>query len=444
MQTEFGPRDAQRHRNLERIARVLDIPVVRRDLRNADAATAPPRNWRVMRWVTSGAAAAVVVVVLGLTFGRLPAVSAATILQDLAVALGRSVAIDIEGIDFGNAAIDGEILIERPATGNEKRYAELHVLMRADNPEWNDLDGVLVMCATPQRHWKYCRGTGGEGTSTAKRVTPTDYFTDSAAWEEFARQPLNDFDAMPERLRFSCNGSRTVYRLFAQQRSVTQALLRYLLRLTDGGSADALATELRVGASQVTVTPTGNGRYVLTARGFTRLGDFALDAPAGPEWGRLIPRVVYEIAYDPDRELIVAGTLRMPEDARDQSVVLMTDTTVLGWPRTADALLEHLRERAIDVEVDAAAGAVWNIKITGYPFPLDTTGIDWMRSYVRQLRANLTLEVTYDAPTRSIVSAVFHGLGADGSRVALRTGDVQIGPERLDPARWVGAVGERN
>ena len=298
MCTPHDTQDAHRHANLTQLGQMLTLPA------RADAArqarwqsavlaaaaedTAPadshPKRRRHRALFTSGAAAAVLIALL-LTSGRNHSVSAATILGGLKAAIAQSLVINIAGLDLGSVAIDGDIYVDRAATGADDaaRYAEVHVRLRADNEEWNDLDGVLVICDTPDVAWEFCRGNGGWITDTPQ-VTPTEQFCPTQrSWHDFRAAPLDQFNSLPYRLRFTCRNSSVTYSFTGQQRMLVERVLQYLLDLSDPVSAATLLDDLLASAGAVHLECLDASIYVLHAAQLRRLGPLDLTAvsPAG-------------------------------------------------------------------------------------------------------------------------------------------------------------------
>jgi hypothetical protein len=443
-------RDMQRHRNLVRIGRVIDLPTADAARRARWQETAPAmdahtktkghgimqRHRRLALATTSLAAA--IVLALCLPIGQTARVSAAQIFQGFATALSRSVAIEIEELDFGDVQIDGQILIDRSAAATgETRYAEVHVLLRSENPEWNDLDAVLAMFATPTDAWQFCRGNGGWVAGTPE-VHPTSHLNTGFAWDAFAAQPLAGFGSMPSALEFSVDGDTTRYRFTREQRVVTEALLGFLLELSTPGTAEQVVRDLHAAARDVTVESVDANTHILRASGFARLGEFELVAPVAPDVAELVRKTKWKLAYDPTTGAVRSWSTRPPPELYDTGVGLVVDPEALDLPwQDAEALVAAFEARAVDVKVDERSATAWDIIVAGYPFETSTAGLDWLAAYLAGLQESLTLEVVYDAPTASVQSAVLRGFGGADGCVRLRCGPVQIDPAWRDPGRWV-------
>jgi len=100
-------------------------------------------------------------------------------------------------------------------------------------------------------------------------------------------------------------------------------------------------------------------------------------------------------------------------------------------------LVAWLRERAADVRVDETKPDQWKIRVTGYPFPLDLSGIDWQREFVKRARASLALAIFYDARSGTVQRAVLDGVGWVDGEIALAIGEVKLDPMRLNPEHWI-------
>lgn len=455
MNEACDPNDRQRHRNLQRIGQLLDLPERADASRRARWQEGMPadrvdptakgvtfmQRHRAFAWVTSGALAAALLLAAYLAVGPFPRVSAATIFQDFAKALSQSLAINIEDVDFGNVKIDGEILINRSQSpAGETRYAEVHALMRADNPEWNDLDAVIVICETPDRAWQYCRGNGGAGGIREKEVIPTAYYLPEQGWRKFAEEPLDSFGSMPLALGYGDGDSNVSYRFTREQRTVTEAVLRFLLELGCGNrTTSELAADLEAAATEVNIERGADRTFVLTASGFTRLGDFVLDPPEVPDVAHLIRQFRWELQYNPTTGGVIGWSTNPPPGLYGTGVGLVTDAKALGLPLAdPEKLVAHLKERAERVEIQRESETRWVLDVTGYPFPTSTTGLDWLGEYVLQLRESLVLEVVYDAGAGSVESAEFRGFTGLDSRVRLNIGEGEIEPSRLEPDGWLG------
>ena len=447
-------RDAQRHRNMQRIAGAVELPspadaarkarwqqaALATDGQTPNSATGD-RHGRI-RLAGAGVAAAVITSVL-LTFGQPMRVSAAMIFSDLAAALRQSVAVQIENVDFGNVRIDGELLLPRSDYGaGDVSYAEIHALMRSSNPEWNDIDAVLVICQTPEAAWQFGRGNGISTGGDGPVAKPTEYFIADYAWEQFTDQPLDGFGCMPLSMGAGYHGSQTQYRFTSGQRRVTETLLHFLLDLSSPSTTDAVVHELADSAEQVMVRRGSDGCYVLRASGFERLGALAFEATPTPDISDIVRQIVWTFGYNPTTGRINWSQFDWPERAAaDDSLSGMgitTNTEALGLPlQDADSFIALLEQRAMDVEIDNRSSEQWRVAVTGYPFPVSSAGLDWLNAYLLRLRDTLTLEVVYDAATRSIRSAEFRGFAGDQGIVRLTTGAVEVDAEKLKSDYWV-------
>jgi hypothetical protein len=445
--------DGLRHRNLQRIANVLQLPP------EADAArqarwqqTASPgapadienrlsqfRVYRRFVLATSGLAAAIAVL-LWLALGEARPVSAATVFHHFKKAVAQSLSIRLEDLDLGTVRIQGTIAVERGAPGaaDDRRYAEVHVLLKADNPAWNDLDAVLVACQTPNEAWQYCRGTGGGFDQEIGRVVPTEELRLGRGWDDFARHPLDDFGAMPVQLRFRDEDNQVTYRFFTEQRALVEQLLRFLLDLSDVETADALIEDLRRSPGEVRVERMDGTLQVLRATRFSRIGPLKLEEPKLPDVNELLTQVVWTIRYDPASKCVLGWGASYPPELREPGLSLQFDNAARELPvDSPENLLAHLRESAAGVEVDKSDGAQWDIRVTGYPVQVDMSGINWQRDFVRTLSDSLVLSIYYDTSDEEVRRAEFRGFGSPDGRITLEIGRAELDPQRLQSNYWV-------
>lgn len=283
---ESDPNDVFRHRNLVRMGKTVTLPAPAGEARQARwrrpdgtvRAFPMPQTHRfakrgrvvaVVSWGTLAAAVALVFLIIGR--GGVAPVSAETILTDLKSALSKSMTIRLDDIDLGSVAIDGEILIDRSPEGpaNDTMYAEIHVLLKADNRSWPDIDGVLVICQTPEAAWHFCRGNGGSGGGlfAPRRVTPTEYFVRGDSWQDFVHAPLRQFGAMPLSLSFFSLGGSVTYTFEQPQRDFVELLLRLLLDLTAVETAEELTEAWELNADSLEVQRPDETTLVLRMSG---------------------------------------------------------------------------------------------------------------------------------------------------------------------------------
>ncbi len=453
--------DAWRHRNLERIGRRIALPerpsaerqaAWQMNLRLTPSAEGPRgrsfmRTHKPFAFATSGAAA-VVLVVIWLATGHTTTVSAAVVFRDLKAALARSLSIRLSNIDLGTVQVNGTLALDR-ATAAETRYAELHVLLKPDHPEWENLDAALVMCQTPTSAWQYCRFSGGSCASQPEpapgqvlnnqryRVTPSEYLQRDVAWRDFAGRPLDQFGGMP--LEFDCDvgNSAARYEFGQAQRTIVEELMRFLLELSDPQTAGRVLDDLLAASSSVTMQRTDSSTYRHEAAQFARLGQLDLADPVVPDVSDLVRQYVWTAQYDPEAKRITATSGRSVPGLYESGVTIVADShsfdELSGSP---EELIAHPRARAENVQVDQSAGRMWTIRVTGYPFPVDTSNLDWRRDFVRKLRGTLTLTIQYDAARRDVQHAEFRGLGPADGRITLEIGPVQLDASRLDPGYW--------
>jgi hypothetical protein len=453
--------DYFRHGNLVRIGRVLGLPARASAERQAAwrADTAPraaaqpqqaqvrsfAKRHRLFALATSGLAAAAVLV-FWLTVGHAKPVSAATILDGLKLALGRSLSIQLTDIDLGTVQLNGRILLDQErAPVAETGLAEVQVGFKSDNPEWYDLGAELVICETPTQAWQY--GCGDEvppgsmwdrllGEQTDRRLYPREYLKRNHSWHSFWTHPLDGFGQLPERLHFGYVDSQVSYSFFPQQRTVIEQLLRFLLPLCDGHTAEAVIADLRDSCSRMDVERSDSATYVLHASGFNRLGALDLSDPQVPDVSELAKEYTAEISYDVAKGRVDHTQGFSPPGLRE-SGVWVSGAFPRDMPQgSPEELVAWLRERAADVQVNDTKPDQWKIRVRGYPFPLDLSGIEWQREFVKQARAALALDVFYDSATHAVQRAVLRGVGWGSGQITLTVGEVKIEPAWLDPEHW--------
>ncbi len=105
---------------------------------------------------------------------------------------------------------------------------------------------------------------------------------------------------------------------------------------------------------------------------------------------------------------------------------------------SADALVKYLEQTARKVEVDRSSWlGRWKIRVTGYPLPLQTRGLDWAADVMPKLMHGMELSVYFDADAGTVRRAEFRNIASPGSRITLELGQVELDPARLEPDRWV-------
>jgi hypothetical protein len=447
--------DGFRHRNLARIGQLLSLPAQASAERQATwrTATVPraaacssfARRHRLLALATSGLAAAAVLV-FWLTVGHARPVSAGTILDGFKLALGRSLSIELTGIDLGTVHVNGKILLDQgPAPVVDTGLAQVHVNFKADNPAWYDLGARLVICQTPADAWQYgCGEAVPRGSmwdqlipdDMDRRMFPAEYLKRNRSWSDFWRHPLDGFGQIPERLSFGYGESHVIYAFFPQQRTAIEQILRFLLPLGDGYTAEAVIADLRDSCSRMDVARSDTTTYVLHASGFSRLGALELSDPQVPDVSELVKQYAVEITYNVEKGKIYFVHGFPPPGLRESGVWVTTDFPRDMPTKSPQELVAWLRERAAEVQVDDTDPEQWKIRITGYPFPLDLSGIDWQREFVKQARESLALDIVYDSATDAVQRAVLHGVGRGAGQVTLTVGPVRIDPAWLDPEHW--------
>jgi hypothetical protein len=436
-----------------RVAQLVRLPEQPSAEQQAAWRRAPPGRARALKRrlrlgvVTTGLAAALLAAVW-LVLGHVQPVSAATILDRLKLALGRSLTIELTGIDLGTVQLDGRILLDRePAPVAETGLAEVHVRFKSDNPEWYDLPSRLILCQTPTEAWQYgCGEAVPRGSmwdqllspGQDRRQFPAEYLRRDRSWADFWARPLDRFGQNPENLSFAYGDSHVFYAFYWQQRVVIEQLLRFLLPLGDGRTAEAVIAELRDSCSRMNVERANTATYVLRASGFRRLGGLDLSDPQVPDVRELVKRYTEEIIYDVAKGRIYMTVGFPPAGLYESGVRIGNPPFPRDVPQSsAEELVAWLRGHAADVEVDETNPEQWKIRVTGYPFPIDLSGFEWQREFMRQARNTLALEISYDAESGTVRSAVLKNVGQAGGQITLTVGDVKLEAAWLEPEYWV-------
>ncbi len=395
--------------------------------------------------LTSGALAATIALAFWIGVDGAARVSAASILDDFKTAVRKTLSIRMEGIDLGSVTVDGEIVLDRSPEepGNDTLYAEVHVLLKADNDSWDDLDAAIVICQTPDDSWHYCRGYGGtlrlSDKAGARRAELAEYLVKGEAWSDFVERPLDSFGCMPLEQRFAVGSDAVAYRFQKHQRDYVEQLLRFLMDIGGAETAGQLIEQLQ-SAGSIVVKLVDGGDYVLHASNFGRIGGLGLTDPQLPDDPTsLLEEVVWEITYDlTDRRIRGWSTNNWPERLAELAVYVDHDLIGTDLPiESAEALIEHLEDFAHAVEVEQESDTILTIRATGYPLPLDTTALEWRNQRMRPLIDAMTLSIYYDAQTESVTWAEFNHVGSPEGRIMLEIGRVELDPDRLNPDYWI-------
>ena len=453
MPNDRDPGDAHRHRNMQRIGRGMSLPpradAARRarwqDVILKTESLPPNRGVRFMKQhrrftlIGSGLIAASIILGVWLGAGSATRVTAATIVDQFTSAIQKALSIHLEAIDLGTVRISGDLVLDRSPDQPEGDtfYAEVHVLLKADNPHWNDLDAAIVICQTPDDAWHYCRGNGGSRAAGALRVKPTEYLDENEAWSDFVARPLQGFGGMPLRLTFESDESVVTYRFTMPQRTFVEQMLRFLLDLSGAETSAELVNDFLAAAGRIVLQKVGDTSYVLHASKFSSIGAFELPDTPLPDVHALLEDVVWELRYDLAAKQVVWWSIDYwPEQLSKAGIGHEVDAIDLPT-ESADALIDHLDSLARDVEVDETSATIWTIRVVGYPLPTSTAPRDrWVRN-TRALLDAVALSIYYDTKAGSVTRAEFHGVGGPDGRITLETGRVKLDPRRLSPDYWV-------
>ncbi len=408
------------------------------------------RRYRNFAFVTTGVLAASITLVVWLGMGGTQSVSAETIFANLKARLGRSLSITIEGIDWDNVAVDGRILIDRaggvPKDETDTVYSEIHTLLKADNPKWNDLDGATVLCVSPANAWLYRRGDGGSSGLRPFEVRPAEMLYKGAKSRQQCQYSLAHFNLLPgSRCSFSKGNSTVSYGFKRAQRQFVQQLLRYLFDLSNVQTADTLVADLQETARESSVEQMDETTWVLHASDFRRIGSLQAPDPQLPDLPdnleELFKDSVWELSYANDAGRILGtATSNMPNLLQYGRAVDSGKSyeEIEPYLSTPDELIEFLQGRARTVEVDKSPWFGWKIRVIGGVPPL-TISEDWQWAVnnVPQLLRDTELTVYYNAETEQVDRAEFHNIVSPDSLITLIPGPVDIDPGLLDSDRWV-------
>ncbi len=394
------------------------------------------KNWTLL---TTGAVAAAIAMLVWLGIDGAKPVTAAMIFESFKEALARSVWIKIEGIDLGNVEVSGRVNLRRgedpQVWEDDTLYSELHVLLKADNSDWNDLDGVVVTCQTPEQQWQYIRGSGGMG-GAGKRVIPTEDLYMGSHWQDYLEDPLGHFGAVPLRLTFSWWASQVVYAFPDEQREYLRSLMRLLLAFSGEQDAERLVSHLETTAREVQIEKGNGADWVLTARGFGPLAEARPAGAVGDEW----PNVRVNLHFDPVSSEIrwwesrPDGTL---DPDRGRALDRWLGETLEDGQKTFEQLVAAFEAQAETVEVEKPSASKWILRAEGVQAPVtEADRVHWGTTELPELVSNLVLTIHYDAAAQVVASAEFSNVASETGRIHLEMNDEQIDPEILSPEGW--------
>jgi len=416
------------------------------------------------RLVIFGAAAAIALVVGGIGLEKSGRVSADDVFAHLKTALKRSVSMRIEGVDLGNAAIHGEIILNKPTRWDTENdyYSEIHVLLKADNPEWNDLDAVGVVCQTPRRAWRYCRGNGGiesDALISGRRlnVTPTEEFHGNvdfvSNWIAFGADPAGVFSPMPLVLSFDRRQGEKIdqvkYTFPTVQRRFVRNLTRFLVSLSDAQTTDALIDELRRATAHLKIEKIGADQWVLHANGIGQLEALALVLPSDDSIATALKSLIWEFTYDDAAGRITSSAfgerpalLRDVDFQHDWNAFLTPDEQSLGiwkvepWKGPLNEVAERLSTVCgVVTRRPGPAQGQTILRMTGVPVTLDEAALSWARRAQEQMQ-KMQLSVYFGGPDKSVTSVEINHVASASGKIILTVGEKPLGEDRLNPARW--------
>lgn len=451
-------KDAVRHQNMLRIGDACS-PLARADeerqarwqqatlnneIQNPHEGVPFMKRRKNIAFVTSGAVAAAAA--LAVWFGTLGAgaVSANTILENFKAALGRKLTINIHDIDLNDVDVSGEIILDRQGAwlteATDTLYSEIHVMLKADNPDWDDIDAAIVVCQSPETAWTYCRGNGGSGPGFlgGKRVTVSDYLIKGHRWQTFLEKPLGAFGAMPLALSFGSGDSQVQYRFSKPQRQFVQQLLDFLLLdLGNAESAGRVIDELKLAAGNIVIEKQDDATSVLHATDIQQIGALRLPAPIElPDIDAIAKVHVTTLTYDSNCRCIVGASWSAPESLRNLGVSISIEEPEGNFD-SADSLIRELNATYEVVGSEKKAGTQWDIEVKGLPITLDTSSIQWVEKSLPGLLKNLELRIFFNTKTGEVHRAEFSGIGPKQGTITLDMGKADLDPTRLKWDGWI-------
>ncbi|MCB9855860.1 MAG: hypothetical protein H6818_09260 [Phycisphaerales bacterium] len=452
-------KDAVRHQNMLRIGEMCS-PLPRADEeRQARWQRATLNNEHIntpegvpfmkrrknIAFVTSGALAAAAALAVWFASAGASSVSAGDILANFRRALARKLTIGIDNVDLDSVRVNGEIVLDRNGEwlneSTDTLYAELHIDLKSDNPDWEDLGAALVVCQSPDNVWTYCRGAGGTGPGIfgPRRVTPMDSLDKGGDWQAFTKDPLGGFGSMALGMSFSTPGSRVKYRFPQSERNFVRQLLYFLLfDLGNNQTVDQIITQLNASAGNVVVEKDGDAAWVLRTTDIERIGLLKAPAPVTlPDPKEALKDAVVKFGYNQLCQCISTTYWDTPDALRKLGVGIKQFDIPDGPFDDVDSLVEQLQQKAQVVSVNQTSATEWDVEVKGLPATLDTSDLDWSRDTLPQLLKKLELRVYYDAAADRVRRAEIIGVGLGDGRITLDMDHAEIAPEQLTWDAWV-------
>jgi len=455
---QIDPNDANRHRNLLQIGALYSIPTQvdedRKSRWQQTSLTADDgaiqkmasiaRRHGNLKFLTSGAIAVVVTMIVWIGQSGNEEVSAAMIFANLKAVLGHKLTIHVEDIDLGNVEVAGEIVIDRNgprlSSKTDTLYSELRFALKPDNSQWRDIAAAVVVCQSPEKSWVYHRGNGGaSNTADPKRVVLSDCLVNGRPWQDFMADPLYSFGAMPIHLNFSDHDSVATYRFSNAQQTFVEQLFYYLVfNLGNAETSDRVIAQLRDSAGSVRVEQVNKSTWELRASDITQLGALQrLDNIDSATPDLDTTDVITTLTYDGDCQCIRGRVVRSTAPLGDLGVVVVPRTLPKLAMESAQALIAELEASYTVLKTSNVAASTWEIEVRGLPVELDTSEFEWQRDVLPKLMSKLELRVQYDASTDSITQAEFRGVGLDDGRIVLDLGRAELDPRRLEADAWI-------
>lgn len=463
MSESINKTDAMRDQNLRRMAQVLRLPerpdAARQERWQQVQIEQEPipqhtRRWfmhqhpRIAFWTTA-AAAAIAVIVVGLGFGHTERVSADQVFANLKLALRKSLAMRLEGIDLGNASIRGEIIMNRSKTGSDggnEHYSELHVLLKASNHDWNDIDAVSVVCQTPAASWHFCRGNAGTISMTdhvlgRSRVTPTDYFLNRADWKAYLRDPIGAFGQMPLSMSFKTDDSEVDYSLPLAQRAFVRKVSLFMVGLGDSGSADMIVEQLRKATLTPEIEQIGPDAWVLRTGSLSQVPALIMATPNDREIADASRELIWDFVYDERQSKITGHKFDAKPEALSDVEFEIDWSAFEPHDGSLDEVAARLAAVCTRVERIAGPGSGETILRTiGVPIKINSKAVEWVRKTMAQLQSDMELHVHFGGKEQAVSSIEIRNIAGPSGRMILTVGETPLGEGRLNPERWTRAA----
>jgi hypothetical protein len=444
-------RDQILHENLRRIAQQISLPARSAEVRRAGrAAGAQPRNeagaarrkgrliklWPFLTSAVTAAGIMAAVVILA----NPRSVSAETIFRSLRAVLGGPLSVRLDNISFGGVSANGRIRTGGEAVGAPGYYSEIHLVLKADNPQWSDMDVVTVLNDAPERSWLFVRGAGGEapqamGADGLYHVKLTEQYY-AGRLPEFLRTNILDLSSVPAELSFGQSGSWARYVFGEPERKYLRSVLELAQHIGEAADAEELIGRLRTAAGQVQVEAAERGCR-LRATAFRPAALFPeLDLNVADLDVSVLSGVSYSVEFvDPGSRYYTLGgaerlrPFRVSIDTSALRALADEASSAEAFARRAEALA-----REVTVERGTHGGSV--VRVSGCDWKIDASERERIREIATQIIPGIELIINYDPQANSVSWAEFRNL-------TLNTGSIRFEPASTDleaardPNQWI-------